>query len=190
MFEATEFGSDIPQSPTRFPAILDADSKTRPAVRTVRTMTPDDVQKSTEPIKDDARLLADELHTLDEMVAMLREHDQQDGDYLRVLEHLRHFFLTDLMQHMRQEEQVFFPAVQQLPQGYWKVVRLRKEHEELRDAIEAFRTALTLETYVGGATREQMLWRLVNEARAILAMLRGHAAFEIDLTRELQALPS
>ena len=150
-------------------------------------MTPEDVQKSTEPIKDDARLLAEELHTLDEMITMLKEHDQQDADYLRVLDHLRHFFLTDLMRHMQHEEQVFFPAVQQLPQGYWKVVRLRKEHEELRDAIEAFRTALTLETYVGGPTREQMLWRLVNEGRAILAMLRAHAAFEIELTRELQS---
>jgi len=146
------------------------------------------VQKSIEPIQDDARLLAGELHTLDEMIAMLREQDQQDADYLRVLEHLRHFFLTDLMQHMQREEQVFFPAVQELPQGYWKVVRLRKEHEELRDAIEAFRSALTLETYVGGPTRQQILWRLVNEARGILAMLRAHAAFEIDLTRELQAL--
>jgi hemerythrin-like domain-containing protein len=153
-------------------------------------MTPDDVQKSIEPVKDDARLLAEELRTLDEMIAMLREHDQEEADYVRVLDHLRHFFLTDLMQHMQQEEQVFFPAVQHLPQGYWKVVRLRKEHEELRDAIEAFRSALTLEEYVGGQTREQMLWRLVNEGRAILGMLRAHAAFEIELTRELQAPPA
>jgi iron-sulfur cluster repair protein YtfE (RIC family) len=150
-------------------------------------MTPQDVEKSTEPVKDDAQLLAGELRTLDEMIAMLREHDQQEADYQRVLDHLRHFFLADLMQHMQQEEQVFFPAVQQLPQGYWKVVRLRKEHEELRDAIEAFRAALTLETYVAGQTRAQMLWRLINEGRAILAMLRAHAAFEIELTRELQA---
>src|SRR5205807_5978484 len=131
--------------------------------------TPDEIQKSTEPIKDDARLLADELHTLEEMVTILKDEDQADADYLKVLDHLRHFFLTDLVQHMQYEEQVFFPAVQQLPQGYWKVVRLRKEHDELRDAIEGFRTALTLETYVGPQTREQMLWRLVNEARAILA---------------------
>ena len=80
------------------------------------------------------------------------------------------------------------PAVEQLPNGYWKVVRLRKEHGELRDAIEAFRTAVTLETYVGPQTREQLLWRLVNEARSILAMLRAHATFEIELTREIKAL--
>lgn len=148
-------------------------------------MTPEEVQKSTEPIKDDARLLAGELHTLDEMLGMLKESGQTDAEYLQVLDHLRHFFLTDLMRHMEQEEQVFFPAVQQLPQGYWKVVRLRKEHGELRDAIEGFRTALALETYVGPQTREQMLWRLVHEARGILGMLRAHAAFEIELTREL-----
>lgn len=149
-------------------------------------MIPDDLQKATEPIKDDARLLAEELHTLDEMVAMLEGHDEADADYLKVLDHLRHFFLTDLMQHMQQEEQDFFPAVQQLPQGYWKHVRLRKEHGELRDAIEGFRTALTLESYLGPQTREQMMWRLMNEARAILAMLRAHATFEIELTRELK----
>jgi iron-sulfur cluster repair protein YtfE (RIC family) len=154
--------------------------------RLVRTMTPEDLQKSIEPVKDDAKLLADELHTLDEMVAMLKQHDQTEAEYLQVLDHLRHFFLTDLMQHMLHEEQVFFPAVQQLPQGYWKVVRLRKEHGELRDAIEGFRTALTLESYLGPGTREQALWRLVNEAGAILAMLRAHAAFEIELSRELQ----
>src|SRR5437868_2324835 len=106
-------------------------------------MTPDDIQKSTEPIKDDARLLAEELHTLDEMLAMLQERDQKDADYAQVLNHLRQFFLNDLAHHMLHEEQVFFPAVQQLPKGYWKVVRLRKEHGELRDAIEGFRTALT-----------------------------------------------
>ena len=86
-------------------------------VLAVSMMTPDDVQKSIEPIKDDAKLLAEELHTLDEMVAMLEGHDEADADYLKVLDHLRHFFLTDLMQHMQHEEQVFFPAVQQLPQG-------------------------------------------------------------------------
>jgi iron-sulfur cluster repair protein YtfE (RIC family) len=152
-------------------------------------MTPEDVRNSTEPIKDDARLLAQELQTLNEMIDMLRTEDQSDTEYVRVLDHLRHFFLTDLMQHMLYEEQVFFPAVQQLPKGYWKVVRLRKEHGELREAIAEFRTALTLETYAGAATRQPMLWRLVNETRAILAMLREHAAFEIELTRELQELP-
>jgi len=151
-------------------------------------MTPDEVQKSIEPVKDDVKLLTEELETLDEMIAMLKVDGQNDADYLQVLDHLRHFFLTDLMQHMQQEEEVFFPAVQQLPKGYWKVVRLRKEHGELRDAIEAFRTAVTLETYVGPQTREQLLWRLVNEARSILAMLRAHATFEIELTRELKAL--
>ena len=150
-------------------------------------MTPDEIRISVEPVKDDANLLADELHTLDEMVEMLKECDQNDAEYVRVLDHLRHFFFTDLVQHMRLEEEVFFPAVQHLSQGYWKVVRLRKEHGELRDAIEGFRTALTLENYVGAQTREQLLWRLVNEARAILAMLRVHAAFEIELTRELQS---
>jgi hemerythrin-like domain-containing protein len=151
-------------------------------------MTPDEIQKATEPIKDDAKLLSEELGTLDEMIGMLKEHDQEDADYLKVLEHLRHFFLTDLMQHIEHEEQVFFPAVEKLPKGYWKVVRLRKEHGELRDAIEGFRTALTLETYVGPKTREQVLWRLVGEARSILSMLRDHATFEIELTRELKGL--
>jgi iron-sulfur cluster repair protein YtfE (RIC family) len=165
------------------------DFRTDMLIRTVRAMTPEDVRKSTEPIKDDARLLAEELKTLNEMIAMLQTEDQSDADYLDVLDHLRHFFLTDLMQHMQDEEQVFFPAVQQLPKGYWKVVRLRKEHGELRDAVEGFRTALTLETYAGATTRQPMLWRLVNEARSILAMLREHAAFEIELTRELQELP-
>jgi iron-sulfur cluster repair protein YtfE (RIC family) len=149
-------------------------------------MTPEDLQKSIEPVKDDAKILADELHTLDEMVAMLKQHDQTESEYRQVLDHLRHFFLTDLLQHMTHEEQVFFPGVQHLPQGYWKVVRLRKEHGELRDAIEGFRTALTLESYLGAGTREQALWRLVNEAGAILAMLRSHAAFEIELSQELQ----
>jgi len=151
-------------------------------------MTPDDIQRSIEPIKEDVQLLSEELQTLDEMVAMLKTVGENDADYLRVLDHLRHFFLTDLIRHMEQEEQVFFPAVEKLPKGYWKVVRLRKEHSELRDAIEAFRTAVTLETYVGPQTRDQLLWRLVNEARSILAMLREHAAFEIELTRELKAL--
>ena len=151
-------------------------------------MTPDDVQNSIEPIKDDAKLLSEELGTLDEMVGMLKEHDQEEADYVKVLAHLRHFFLTDLMLHMQQEEQVFFPAVEKLPKGYWKVVRLRKEHGELRDAIEGFRTALTLESYLGPQSREQMLWRLVGEARSILAMLREHATFEIELTREIKGL--
>ena len=151
-------------------------------------MTFDDVLKSTEPIKDDAKLLVDELRTLEQMVDLLKESQKDDAEYQRVLEHLRHFFLTDLMQHMQQEEQVFFPAVEQLPQGYWKAVRLRKEHGELRDAIEGFRTAVALESYVGAQTREQMLWNLVNEARSILAMLRSHAGFEIELMRELHEL--
>jgi iron-sulfur cluster repair protein YtfE (RIC family) len=151
-------------------------------------MLTDEVEKAIEPIKDDAKLLSEELGTLDEMIAMLKEHDQEEADYLKVLDHLRHFFLTDLMQHIQQEEEVFFPAVEKLPKGYWKVVRLRKEHGELREAIEGFRTALTLETYVGPQAREQLLWGLVNEARSILAMLREHAAFEIELTRELKAL--
>ena len=122
------------------------------------------------------------------MVEMLKECGQNDAEYVRVLDHLRHFFFTDLVQHMRLEEEVFFPAVQHLSQGYWKVVRLRKEHGELRDAIEGFRATLCLaKISEAGTTMKQLLWRLVNEARAILAMLRAHAAFEIELTRELQA---
>jgi hemerythrin-like domain-containing protein len=151
-------------------------------------MTPEELQAAVEPIKDDAKLLSEELGTLDEMIGMLKEHDQQDADYLKVLDHLRHFFFTDLMQHIQQEEQDFFPAVEKLPKGYWKVVRLRKEHGELREAIEGFRTALTLESYVGPNTREQILWRLVGEARSILSMLREHATYEIELTRELKGL--
>ena len=150
-------------------------------------MTPEEIQKSIEPVKDDARIMADELHTLDDMINMLRERETKESEYAPVLDKLRHFFLTDLMQHMRDEEENFFPAVQKLPSGYWKAVRLRKEHGELRDAIEGFRTALTLESYVGAPSKQQLLWRLLNEARAILAMLRSHAAFEIELTRELQA---
>jgi hypothetical protein len=51
----------------------------------------DDVEKAIEPIKDDAKLLSEELGTLDEMIAMLKEHDQEEADYLKVLDHLRHF---------------------------------------------------------------------------------------------------
>lgn len=150
-------------------------------------MNIDETQKAVEPIKDDAKLLAEELHTLDQMVGMLREEQQSETEFLEVLDRLRHFFMTDLTQHMQQEEEVFFPAVEKLPHGYWKLVRLRKEHEELRNAIEGFRTALTLESYLGGQARAQGLWRLVNEARGILTLLRSHATFEIELTRELTA---
>jgi hemerythrin-like domain-containing protein len=144
----------------------------------------------TAPIQDDARILHNEVQTLEEMLSLIRENEQDEADFLPVLDHVRHFFLTDLMQHMHEEELVFFPAVQEkLPQGYWKMIRLRQEHQQLREAIEQFRTALVLENYVGPQTKQQHLWRLVNEARGILGLLKGHAAFEIELARDLQNVP-
>lgn len=142
----------------------------------------------TAPIQDDARILHNEVQTLEEMLSLIRENEQDDADFLPVLDHVRHFFLTDLMQHMQEEEQVFFPAVQErLPQGYWKMIRLRQEHQQLREAIEQFRTALVLENFLGPQTKQQHLWRLVNEARGILCLLKSHAAFEIELARDLQS---
>jgi iron-sulfur cluster repair protein YtfE (RIC family) len=141
------------------------------------------------PVQDDARILRDEVQTLEEMLSLIRDDDQQDADFLPVLDHVRHFFLADLMQHMHEEEQVFFPAVQQqLPQGYWKMVRLRQEHQQLREAIEQFRSALALESYLGPQAKQQHLWRLVNEARGILALLKTHAAFEIELAHQIGQL--
>lgn len=144
----------------------------------------------TAPIQDDARILHSEVQTLEEMLSLIRENEQDEADFLPVLDRVRHFFLTDLMQHMHEEEQVFFPAVQErLPQGYWKMIRLRQEHQQLREAIEQFRTAVVLESFLGPQTKQQHLWRLVNEAREILGLLKGHAAFEIELARDLQAVP-
>lgn len=141
----------------------------------------------TAPIQDDARILHNEVQTLEEMLSLIRDNEQDEADFLPVLDHVRHFFLTDLMQHMHEEEQEFFPAVQErLPQGYWKMIRLRQEHQQLREAIEQFRTALVLENFLGPQTKQQHLWRLVNEARGILGLLKGHAAFEIELARDLQ----
>jgi iron-sulfur cluster repair protein YtfE (RIC family) len=141
------------------------------------------------PVQDDSRIVGNEVQTLEEMLSLIREDDQQDSDFLPVLDHVRHFFLADLLKHLHEEEQVFFPAVeQQLPQGYWKMVHLRKEHDQLREAIERFRSALALEIYLGPQAKQQHLWWLVNEARKILALLKTHAAFEIDLAQQMAQL--
>jgi iron-sulfur cluster repair protein YtfE (RIC family) len=150
-------------------------------------MLPEELRLATAPIKDDAKLLVGELQAIDETLALIRANEQDEARLEPLLAHLRHFFLTDLSRHMLDEESVFFPAVERLPSGYWKVVRLKKEHTELREAIEGFRSALALEGYLGPQTKQQQLWRLAHEAGAILRMLRSHAEFEIELMKELEA---
>lgn len=137
------------------------------------------------PIKDDALLLGGEVSALNETLDLIRENQIDDAQVLPVLNELRHFFLTDLMAHMKDEEINFFPRVTLLPHGYWKVVRLRKEHDELRRAIDEFKTALRLDEVVGSIARQALLWNLVASARAILSLLRAHANFEIELIREI-----
>lgn len=139
----------------------------------------------TRPIKDDALLLGGEVAAINETLDLIREDQIDDAQLLPVLQELKHFFLTDLMLHMKDEEAHFFPVVGQLPNGHWKIVRLQKEHNELRQAIDEFKTALRLDEVVGAPARQALLWNLVTSARAILSLLRSHADFEIDLTREI-----
>lgn len=139
----------------------------------------------TRPIKDDALLLGGEVAAINETLDLIRENQIDDAQVLPVLQELKSFFLTDLMLHMQDEEAHFFPVVRRLPNGYWKVVRLQKEHNELRQAIDEFKTALRLDEVVGAPARQELLWNLVTSARGILSLLRSHADFEIELTREI-----
>lgn len=152
----------------------------------MNTPSPETAQ-AVEPIKDDAKILVDELQTLEALLALTRDRSAKDTDFEPLLGRLRHFFLTDLLEHMAEEDRVFLPAVERLPNGYWKALRLRKEHEELRQFITGFRSTLSLEEHVGPETKRQLLWRLVQETEPILSRLRDHARYEIELTRELHA---
>jgi hypothetical protein len=101
---------------------------------------------------------------------------------------MRQHFLHDLLRRLVEQEGVFFPAVERLPQGEGKAARLRAEHAALRAAVEEFRAGWTLLGYVGPESRRGLLWRLVSDSRAILGQLRSHAAFEHELFRELNGL--
>lgn len=155
----------------------------------MNTTTPSAIRHAVAPVKEDPHLVTEQMRTLEQAVNLLREDEQDEQRVLPVLERLRHFFLTDLLAHMIEEEHAFLPAVAALPGGEGKEGRLRREHAELRLRIADFKSALTLAGYVGPENRPLLLWRIVCEARAILGRLKTHAAYEYELVRELNGSP-
>lgn len=129
------------------------------------------------------RLLA-RIQSWEESLAV--DNGPRESQAIALLENLRHFFQTDLLAHLHGEEEEFFPVVEQLSHGVWKEAQLRKEHGELRQRIEDFKSSLTLALYVGAQTKQSLLWRLLAEARSLLVRLKTHVAFEHELVREMR----
>jgi len=151
-------------------------------------MTPDEVRRATKAAREDPQLLLAQAQVLDQAVALAGKEELSESLVCPVLEQLRHYFLHGLLQHLNEEEQEFFPAVDHLPEGERKRDRLERDHALLRLAVENFKGSLALTRYVGAQTRQAILWRIVAEARQLLTQLKGHAAFEADLVKELHAL--
>lgn len=154
----------------------------------MNSMRRDEVGRSVAPVKEDPHLIVEQLRALEQAISLLREDDRDDQRTVSVLDRLRHYFLTDLLAHLQEEERDFIPAVKSLPGGEGKAARLWREHGELRQRIADFKSALTLTAYVGAESRAALLWRLVTEARGILTRLKTHAAYEYDLVRELNGM--
>lgn len=140
------------------------------------------------PVMEDHELLLRQVHALDKVLMLIWSGTEDEAEVRGVLMQMRQHFLHDLLRHLAEEERVFFPAVERLPQGEWKAARLRAEHAALRAAVDEFRAGWTLLGYVGPESRRGLLWRLVSDSRAILGLLRSHAAFEHELLRELNNL--
>jgi iron-sulfur cluster repair protein YtfE (RIC family) len=134
---------------------------------------------------EDHGLVRNELRSLEEAVALVQKGESNEECRLEMLEALRGYFLHELLNHLNEEEAVFFPAVEALPAGAEKVAHLYREHETLRNAIEEFRAGLVLAEHAGPEARPALDWRLITDARSILTQLRSHAAFEYELVQEL-----
>lgn len=150
--------------------------------------TIEDIQQAIQPVDEDHALLLGQMKAIEEAINLLREDDQDDSHVLPVLARLRQYFLGELLPHLHKEEAEFLPAVTRfIANGALRAARVQEEHGHLRRRIEEFRVAYTLVSYVGPQARHELLWRLINEARAIFAQLKTHAAFEFALVRELTA---
>lgn len=150
-------------------------------------MTAEEIRHATRAAKEDPLLLQGEERALNQAVALAGKEALDEARVLPVLEQLRRYFLHDLLQHLNEEEQEFFPAVALLSGGHKKRERLEREHAQLRLAVDSFKGSLALSRYVGEQTRQAILWRIIAEGRQILALLKGHASFEADLVKELFA---
>lgn len=148
-------------------------------------MTREEFRKATVPVKEDPHLIMEQMQTLAKAIDFLREEEMREPRVLMIFEDLRKFFLHDLLAHLREEEKEFVPAVANMPEGAGKADRLRRDHAELRQRIDEFKSVMTLMNYVGAETRLSLVWRLVIEARSILQRLKIHAAFECELVREM-----
>lgn len=151
----------------------------------MNTLNREDTARATAPVKEDPHLIVEQMRALEQALGLLSGDERGELQIVAVLQRLRHYFLTDLLTHLVEEEGTFIPAVESLPQGEAKAAQLRREHAELRQRIADFKSALTLAGYVGPQSREALLWRLVIEARALLGRLKTHAAYEYELVREL-----
>jgi iron-sulfur cluster repair protein YtfE (RIC family) len=137
-------------------------------------------------VEQDHQLVLDKVQALRETVSCLLE----PGDTLprRVLDRLRElngYFSTQLICHMDEEEVSLFPLVERHASGGAAlVVRLRREHEEIRLKLEEFGKCL----HVSGEL-EDHLPRMV--ARDLLTygwqlwdVLDNHAHLETEALRE------
>lgn len=147
-------------------------------------MTKTDAQRTLAVAAEDDALLTSQVTALDNALNCIQENGRFAVCVQPMLDELRRYFVHDLLQHFRREEEGLFLAVNEfLPDRFW---RLQKEHDGLRQSLRAFRTAFTLASYVAEEIRQPQLWRLIQEARMLMVQLKAHAAFESTVVRELE----
>ncbi|MFW6125414.1 MAG: hemerythrin domain-containing protein [Pirellulales bacterium] len=149
-------------------------------------MTAGELRRLVQLIEQDHELLNRQTTSLGRALESLRRGTDSAGA-VNVLEDLRRYFVDQLLPHMQEEEQEFFPIVAQaLRGGARQVGRLRAEHRALEEDIERFRSELTLSRFVAPPAEEAVLGDLVAVGRQLWARLRDHARLENRLLARLK----
>lgn len=134
-------------------------------------------------VEEDHRLLSVQLGNLRrvaEWIANIDASQREQG--LELLQRIDHFFHTELLPHLAQEERELFPIIrEQVPGGAGQVAELEMDHGEVRQQLESFRSQLAVLRYVDDPAQ---LFRLATTCWALWNALQVHAEKESRLVRQ------
>ena len=129
---------------------------------------------SIQQLLDDHKASEEQFRVLESLFDEIKAEPLWTSARMRRFECFADFFRVDLMAHMRKEDEVLYPALEEfLPRDVGPLMVLRTEHDDIVTNFNRMQNSYQL--MIQGNMRSEVVQKFVFFGRALLQLLRDHA---------------
>jgi len=129
---------------------------------------------SIQQLLDDHKAGEKHYERLGALFEEIKDEPRWSSSQMRAFEDFAAFFRVDLMVHMRKEDEVLYPALEEfLPRDIGPLMVLRTEHDDIVNNFNRMQNSYHV--MLQGNTRTEVVQKFLFFGRALLQLLRDHA---------------